>query len=46
MDNTLAFLLCFMAVLLFLFVPIYYICRSIDRIQYEYLNKLENLNEN
>ena len=39
MDNTLTFLLCFMAVLLFLFVPIYYICKSIDRIQYENLNE-------
>ena len=39
MDNTLAFLLCFMAVLLFLFVPFYYICKHIERIQYENLNE-------
>ena len=46
MDHTLAFLLCFTAVLLFLLVPIYYTCKHIERIQYENLNKLENLNEN
>ena len=46
MDQTLVLLLCIISVCLFLFVPIYCICKSIDRIQYEYLNKIENLNEN
>ena len=44
MDQTSIFFLCFAAVLFFLLVPVYCMCKSFDKIQYENLDQIEILN--